>query len=126
MKLEYRRMGKGFGDKIEKAAIEKTGVTGWVMGACPNFRLLSNLYQNENKIRDISFFHLKPLYHTEFLIVKYLTVLFFLDYTLLFYQLLYPAYSNSYTFKAQADFMLSPPFPQDLIYIYQIVSIRGR
>lgn len=103
-------MGEGFGNKIEEAATEKIGDTGWVVGACPNFRLLSNLYQNENKIRNISFFHLKPLYHTDFLIVKYLTVLFFLDKTSLFYQLLYPAYSNSYTFKAQANFVLSPPF----------------
>lgn len=104
-------MGEGFGDEIGEAATEKIGVTGWVIGACLNFRLLSNLYQNENKIRDFSFFHLKPLYHTEFLIVKYLTVLFFLDKTSLLYSLLYAAYFNSYTFKAQADFVLSPPFP---------------
>lgn len=103
-------MGEGFGDKIEEAATEKIGDTGWIVGSCPNFRLLSNLYQNENKIRNISFFHLKPLYHTEFLIVKYLTVLFFLGKTPLLYPLLYPAYSNSYTFKAQANFVLSPPF----------------
>lgn len=111
MKLSYRKLGEGAYDKIGEAATEKIGDTGWVMGLCPDFRLLSNLYQNENKIRNISFFHLKPLYHTEFLIVKYLTVLFFLDKTSYQYQLLYPAYSNSYTFKAQADFVLSPPFP---------------
>lgn len=77
MKLECRKIREDLYGKIGAAATEKIGDTGWVMGACPDFRLLSNLYQNENKIRNISFFHLKPLYHTEFLIVKYLTVLFF-------------------------------------------------
>jgi hypothetical protein len=77
MKLGYRKLGERAYGKIGEAATEKTGDTGLNIEACPEFRLLSNLYQNENKIRDISFFHLKPLYHTEFLIVKYLTVLFF-------------------------------------------------
>lgn len=110
MKLECRKIREDLYGKIGASATEKIGDTGWVMGVCPDFRLLSNLYQNENKIRNISFFHLKLLYHTEFLIVKYLTVLFFLDKTPLPYLLLYPAYSNSYPFKAQANFVLSPPF----------------
>ena len=111
MKLGYRKLGEGAYGKIGAMTTEKMGDTRLIIEACPEFRLLSNLYQNENKIRDISFFHLKLLYHTEFLIVKYLTVLFFLDNTLLLYLLLYPAYSNSYAFKAQANFVLSPPFP---------------
>lgn len=56
MKLECRKIREDLYGKIGASVTEKIGDTGWVVGACPDFRLLSNLYQNENKIRNISFF----------------------------------------------------------------------